>query len=66
MTMKRIVFLFLIVALAAGCTSSGTAIDKACKHDSDCPQKEMKCVPSAGVCVGFETPLEAVDAGRPD
>lgn len=54
--------ILLLLVLLAGCDDDGTSIEHACKQDSDCPDPEMKCVVPAGVCVGFATPLEAVDA----
>lgn len=56
----------LLAGLLAGACGdeSDTAVDHGCKQDSDCPHAEMRCVPQAGVCVGFATPLEAVDAAR--
>jgi hypothetical protein len=54
-----------VLALGACGDDDGTAIDLACKRDSDCPE-DMTCVVAAGVCVGFSNPLEAVDASRPD
>lgn len=67
-TLGSLLFALLVVT-AVGAASScggddGTGVDLGCKTDDDCPDPEMKCVTAAGVCVGFETPLTAIDAGR--
>lgn len=54
----------LLGLLLSSCDDGETAVEHACRKNSDCPRAGMVCVVPAGVCVGFSTPLEVpVDAG---
>lgn len=55
----------ILLGFLAACGDEGTSIDHACKKDSDCPRPEEKCVVAAGVCSGFNLPLNA-DGGLVD